>query len=122
IIAISDLMKSEILGPIGNRTYTDYATDINFSGTHLLEIINDILDVVRHESGKMELKEEVVDIEEVINEALRLVAPQALQGEVRLASLPLVPALPALYCDRVRLRQILLNILSNAVKFTEPGG
>jgi signal transduction histidine kinase len=122
IIGFSDLMKSEILGPIGNRTYVDYAADINFSGTHLLEIINDILDVVRHESGKMELKEEVVDLDEVIGEALRLVAPQALQGEVRLASPPPVPGLPRLYCDRVRLRQILLNLLSNAVKFTEPGG
>jgi signal transduction histidine kinase len=122
IIGFSDLMKSETLGPIGNRTYVDYAGDINFSGTHLLEIINDILDVVRHESGKMELKEEVVDVEGVINEALRLVAPQALRGEVELAWRAPASALPALFCDRVRVRQMLLNILSNAVKFTEPGG
>ena len=122
IIGFSDLMKSEILGPMGNLTYRDYAADINFSGTHLLDIINDILDVVRHESGKMELKEEIVDVAGVINEALRLVAPQAQQGEVELAWLPPAPALPPLLCDRVRLRQMLLNILSNAVKFTRPGG
>jgi signal transduction histidine kinase len=122
IIGFSDLMRSEILGPIGNSAYADYAADINFSGTHLLEIINDILDVVRHESGKMDLKEEVVDVEAVINEALRLVAPQALQGEVELAWLAPAPPVPPLFCDRVRVRQMLLNILSNAVKFTGPGG
>jgi signal transduction histidine kinase len=122
IIGFSDLMKSQTLGPIGNTTYVEYAADINFSGTHLLEIINDILDVVRHESGKMALKEEAVDVEAVIKEALRLIAPQALQGEVELAWRAPVPALPPLYCDHVRLRQMLLNILSNAVKFTEPGG
>jgi signal transduction histidine kinase len=122
IIGFSDLMRSEILGPIANRTYVDYAADINFSGTHLLEIINDILDVVRHESGKMELKEEVVDVEAVINEALRLVAPQALRGGVELTWLPPTPSMLPLFCDRVRVRQMLLNILSNAVKFTGPGG
>jgi two-component system cell cycle sensor histidine kinase PleC len=122
IIGFSDLMKSQILGPLGNETYLGYASDIHFSGTHLLEIINDILDVVRHESGKMELKEEPVDVDAVVNEALRLVAPQALQGEVELAWRAPLPSLPPLYCDQVRLRQMLLNILSNAVKFTEPGG
>jgi signal transduction histidine kinase len=122
IIGFSDLMKSETLGPIGNRTYVDYAADINFSGTHLLDIINDILDVVRHESGKMELKEDFVEVEAVIDEARRLIAPQASQGEVELTWRAPASALPPLLCDRVRLRQMLLNILSNAVKFTGPGG
>ncbi len=122
IIGFSDLMKSQVLGPIGNSSYLEYASDIHFSGTHLLEIINDILDVVRHEAGKLELKEEVVDVDAVINEALRLVAPQALQGKVELEWRSPVPALPPLFCERVRLRQILINILSNAVKFTGPGG
>lgn len=122
IIGFSDLMNAELLGPIGNPTYREYVSDIHFSGTHLLAIINDILDVVRHEAGKMELKEEAVDVDEVVNEALRLVVPQALRGEVGLAWRAPVRPLPPLYCDRVRLRQILLNILSNAVKFTGPGG
>ena len=122
IIGFSDLMKSETLGPIGNPTYAGYAADINFSGTHLLEIINDILDVVRYEAGKMELKEEAVEVESAIGQSLRLVAPQAAQGEVKLVWSPPATPLPALYCDRVRLRQMLLNILSNAIKFTRRGG
>jgi signal transduction histidine kinase len=122
IIGFSDLMKSEVLGPIGSDSYRGYVSDIHFSGCHLLEIINDILDVVRHESGKMELKEEIVAIEDVIADALRLIAPQATEAKVSLDWHPSAAALPGLYCDRVRVRQMLLNVLSNAVKFTEPGG
>ncbi len=121
IIGFSDLMRAQMLGPLGNPSYLEYAADINFSGMHLLEIINDILDVVRYEAGRMELNEEPVDIGAVVDQALRLVAPQALQGKVDLVWEP-VPSLPPLYGDRVRLRQILLNLLSNAVKFTGPGG
>ena len=122
IIGFSDLMKSETLGPIANKTYLEYASDINFSGTHLLEIIADILDVARYEAGRMELKEEPAAVEEVIGEALRLIAPQAAQGRVGVEWTPPAPPLPPLFCDRVRLRQILLNLLSNAIKFTRPGG
>jgi two-component system cell cycle sensor histidine kinase PleC len=122
IIGFSDLMKSELLGPIENRTYAGYVADIHFSGRHLLEIINDILDVVRHESGKMDLNDDVLAVEEIVDEALRLVAPQALRGNVELIWAHPMPALPPLRCDRVRVRQMLLNILSNAIKFTEAGG
>ena len=122
IIGFSELMQSEIFGPIGNATYRDYTGDINFSGRHLLDIINDILDVVRYEAGKMPLHEEAVEIEEVIDEALRVVAPQAQQGNVAVGWQAAAVPLPTLYCDKVRLRQILLNLLSNAVKFTGPGG
>jgi len=122
IIGFSDLMRSELLGPIGNETYAGYVADIHFSGRHLLDIINDILDVARHESGKMELNEDDLAVEEIVDEALRLVAPQALRGKVKLIWTPPAPALPQLRCDRVRVRQMLLNILSNAIKFTEPDG
>jgi signal transduction histidine kinase len=122
IIGFSDLMQSEVLGPIGSDTYRGYVSDIHFSGCHLLEIINDILDVVRHESGKMELKEDTVPVEDLIADALRLIRPQAREAQVNLYWRPAATALPELRCDRVRVRQILLNVLSNAVKFTEPGG
>ena len=115
-------MQSEVLGPIGSDTYRGYVSDIHFSGCHLLEIINDILDVVRHESGKMELKEDTVPVEDLIADALRLIRPQAREAQVNLNWRPAATALPELRCDRVRVRQILLNVLSNAVKFTEPGG
>ena len=122
IIGFSDLMQSEVLGPIGSDTYRGYVSDIHFSGCHLLEIINDILDVVRHESGKMELKEDTVPVEDLIADALRLIRPQAREAQVNLNWRPAATAFPELRCDRVRVRQILLNVLSNAVKFTEPGG
>jgi signal transduction histidine kinase len=122
IIGFADFMKSEVLGPIGGDTYRGYISDIHFSGCHLLEIINDILDVVRHESGKLELKESTIAVDEVIADALRLVTPQAGEGRVSLNWRPAAVRLPALVCDRVRVRQMLLNILSNAVKFTGPGG
>ena len=122
IIGFSDLMQSEVLGPIGSDTYRGYVSDIHFSGCHLLEIINDILEVVRHESGKMELKEDTVPVEDLIADALRLIRPQAREAQVNLNWRPAATALPELRCDRVRVRQILLNVLSNAVKFTEPGG
>jgi signal transduction histidine kinase len=122
IIGFADLMKSEILGPIGSDTYRGYVSDIHFSGCHLLAIVNDILDVVRHESGKLEIKEGTIAIEDVIGDALRLIAPQAREAGVSLNYSSNGVALPGLVCDRVRVRQMLLNILSNAVKFTEPGG
>ncbi len=121
IIGFSDVIKAEMLGPIGNPSYRRYIEDINFSGNHLLAIINDVLDIARYEAGKLELEEEPVAVDESVRDALRLTRPQAAQGEVVLAWLP-PPDLPHLYCDRVRFRQILLNVLSNAVKFTPPGG
>jgi signal transduction histidine kinase len=122
IIGFSDVIKSETLGPIGNESYRGYIEDISFSGNHLLAIINDVLDIARYEAGKLELEEESVAVAESIQDALRLMTLQAAQGEVVLAWLPAPPELPYLYCDRVRFRQMLLNVLSNAVKFTPPGG
>jgi len=121
IIGFSELMRSEAFGPLGHGTYVGYVNDIHFSGVHLLQIINDILDVASHEAGKMELNEEVTDIGEVVGEVLRLMAPQGSKAHVTLTWDPSIMP-PHLYCDRIRLRQMLLNLMSNAVKFTERGG
>jgi signal transduction histidine kinase len=122
IIGFSDMMRSGTFGEVQNATYKGYIQDIHFSGVHLLQIINDILDIARLEAGKIELREEPVAVDEILRDALRLTAPQAAAGKVELILLPGPEGLPDLCCDRVRMRQALINVLSNAVKFTEPGG
>jgi two-component system, cell cycle sensor histidine kinase PleC len=122
IIGLSEIMQSEAFGPVGHPTYHTYIDDIIFCGRHLLAIVDDTLDLARCEAGKTVLKEEPVALEAVVDEAVRLVAPMAERAGVALAWLPAVTELPWLRCDRLRVRQILLNALSNAVKFTEPGG
>jgi signal transduction histidine kinase len=121
IIGFSERILREPFGPIGNE-YRTYVEDIKFSANYLHDISKDILDIGQHEAGKMELREEAVDIEVCVQDALRLIAPQAAQGNVTIRWLPGTTALPQLYCDPLRLRQILLNVLGNAVKFTKPGG
>jgi signal transduction histidine kinase len=121
IIGFSEMMRSEAFGPLSNETYAGYVNDIHFSGSHLLQIINDLLDVASHDARKMELNEEIADIDEVVSEVLRLMAAQASKANVTITWIPSVSR-PRLYCDRVRLRQMLLNLLSNAVKFTDSGG
>jgi signal transduction histidine kinase len=122
IIGFSEIIRSESFGPVENETYRTYINDINFCAEHLLNIVNDTLDIVRHEVRKVELVEEHVAIDAIVCEACRLIAPQAERGQVTLSWVPPKAELPGLYCDRVRLRQILVNVLSNGVKFTEPGG
>ncbi len=122
IIGFSEIMQSQSFGPIGNRTYRDYIDDIIFCGQHLLGIVEATLEITRSDAGRLELKEEPVAVGEVVEETFRLIAPLAERGKVALFWRPGPGALPALYCDRQRLRQILLNLVSNAVKFTEPGG
>jgi PAS domain S-box-containing protein len=121
IIGFSEVMSGEVFGPIGSDQYRDYATSIHDSGRHLLDIINDILDVSKIESGQLELTNEEVDLAAVSQAAARLVRDRALRGGVDLQS-DLPPTLPFVYGDARRIKQILLNLMSNAVKFTPRGG
>lgn len=121
IIGFSDLMQREMLGPLGNAQYRDYIHDIHQSGTHLHDVINDILDLSKIEAGQLELHEEEVDFKTTIERCIRVVAPRA--DEKGLSVVPQIDEnLPYIVCDERKLKQILINLMSNAVKFTDPGG
>jgi len=121
IIGFSDSIKHEVLGPIGNEKYTDYIDNIHLSGAHLLELINDILDLSAIEAGKMTLYEDWIDLAEVGGAAISQITPRAESGRIKL-SLDIPDGLALLYADKRRILQIFLNLLSNAVKFTPPEG
>ncbi|HEX7967403.1 MAG TPA: PAS-domain containing protein [Stellaceae bacterium] len=121
IIGFSDILMGEIFGPLGDGRYGDYARDIRDSGLHLLNLINDVLDVSKVEFGKVELLEETVDIGAVVESCVRLMRERANAAGITLVH-ALPEGLPYLQGDGRRLKQILLNLLSNAVKFTPAGG
>ncbi|MBS0295460.1 MAG: PAS-domain containing protein [Proteobacteria bacterium] len=120
INGFSEIMVSELYGPVGDRRYKEYAQDILSSGQHLLALINDILDMAKIEAGKLNLKFEPISIEEVAEDVLRLMRDRAEKAGLTLASE--VPELPEVEADYRAVKQILLNLISNAVKFTPSGG
>jgi PAS domain S-box-containing protein len=121
IIGFSQTILEEYFGPIGNEKYREYIGDINASGSHLLDLINDILDVSAVEAGRMELHDETLDVAEICDSAIRILATKAQERHVTMTGLR-EKTLPALRADRRRLKQIFLNLLSNAVKFTPEDG
>jgi len=106
---------------VENVRYKEYLRDIHESGTHLLCLINDILDVAKAEAGKIELIEESVDIERTLESCIRLIQDRALQAGVAVI-MDMKPNLPGLWADQRKIRQIILNLLSNSIKFTPHGG
>ncbi|MBC7908302.1 MAG: nitrate- and nitrite sensing domain-containing protein [Rhodospirillaceae bacterium] len=122
IIGFSEIIEQQLLGPVGQPQYTDYARDINDSGKHLLQLINDILDVARLEVGRVALREDRVDPALVVRACLSMVRERAETGEVTLFAEPVTADLPLLWADERRLKQIVVNVLGNAVKFTPAGG
>jgi signal transduction histidine kinase len=121
IIGFSDLMTSEIFGPIGVDKYREYTETISESGHHLLDIINDILDIARIEVGKVDFRPERVKLEPVFEACLRLIRERAEKAGLTLRR-NIQGDLPDIKADPRRLKQILLNLLSNAVKFTPKKG
>jgi signal transduction histidine kinase len=101
--------------------YADYANDVHRSGSHLLDLINDILDISKIDAGKVELREEMVPLDWLLGECVALVRERAYTGRVDL-KLESGPAGAAVFADQRLLKQILLNLLSNAIKFTPEGG
>jgi two-component system, cell cycle sensor histidine kinase PleC len=121
ILGFSEVMANEVLGPLPNQTYKDYAHDIHGSGQHLLDLINEILDLSRIEAGKHQLTEEQVNLAHVADDCIHMMQLKAKNKNVRI--LPLFePALPPIWADEKAVRQIMLNLVSNAVKFTPTGG
>jgi PAS domain S-box-containing protein len=121
IIGFSDMMKAQLFGPLGDSRYAGYAGDICESGYHLLSIINDILDLAKVESGKLDLNEEAVDIDVIAAACGKLVRQRSVDAGIQLTILP-APDMPLIRADEIRMKQILLNLFSNAVKFTPRGG
>jgi len=120
INGFSEIMLGEMYGPLGDRRYRDYARDILNSGQHLLALINDILDMSKIEAGKMSLRFDPVSLEEIAEDAARLVRNRAETAGLALALE--FPDLPEVEADYRAVKQVLLNLLSNAVKFTPRGG
>ncbi len=121
IIGFSEILKQELRGPLGHPAYGDYVRDIHESGTHLLAVINDILDLSKIEIGQLTLSETPTDLGNVIESCLRIMRGRALQAGIEMSA-RIPPDLPLLNADDRMLKQVVLNLLSNAVKFTPKGG
>jgi PAS domain S-box-containing protein len=121
IIGFSEIVLRETFGPIANKRYRDYVDDIRGSGAHLLELINDILDLSKAEAGQIELVEEPVEVEPLVGACLAMLSPRAQQAGVELIA-EVAGDLPNLLADERKLRQALLNLITNGIKFTPPEG
>jgi signal transduction histidine kinase len=121
ILGFSEMMRSQMFGALGNERYVDYARIIHESGRHLLDIINEILDFSKLDAGHLSLHNDHVDLGQLVETSMRFVEGHAADGGLSF-SCEIADDLPILYADRRRVQQVLLNILSNAIKFTPRGG
>ncbi|MBY5438663.1 PAS domain-containing sensor histidine kinase [Rhizobium leguminosarum] len=121
IIGFSDMMAGERFGPIGHPRYIEYANDIGRSGRHVLDIVNDLLDISKIEAGEMDLDFDAVGLNEAVSEAVALIQPQA-NGQRVIIRTALSQSVPDVVADLRSIKQIALNILSNAIRFTPSGG
>jgi signal transduction histidine kinase len=121
IIGFSEMMLREVLGEFRHKQYREYTANIHSSGSHLLRIINDILDLSKAEAGKLEVSEDVFDLAETMRAVNRLTR-ESLKSAGLKQTVELPPELPLLRADELKTKQVLLNLITNAVKFTAPGG
>lgn len=121
IIGFSEIIKGEMFGPINNENYLDYSANILSSGQHLLDVINDILDVSRIEAGTMDVRDEDVNVTELCHAALGMMRDQSRVSNLTLRD-TIEGNLPLVRGDGIRIKQIVLNLLSNAIKFTPDEG
>jgi len=121
IIGFAEVMMEERLGPIGNERYRQYLKDIRTSGEHVISLVNDLLDLSKIEAGKLELTFVSVSLNEVVQQCVAIMQPQANRERIIIRT-SLLPTLPPVVADERSIRQIVLNLLSNSIKFTGAGG
>ena len=121
VLGFAEVLSGEMFGPLGNPRYREYARDIYDSGRHLLQLISDVLDLARLEAGRLELQEGEIEVPELIDEVQHMVRQQAEKAGLEMTT-SIDPAVPPIRADRRRIKQVLLNLLSNSIKFTEAGG
>ena len=121
VIGFSEILKSEAFGPLGHENYAEYANDIHQAGKHLLEVINDVLDVAKIEAGQLNLSEQQMDMNAVIASCIRMLSVRAHDAGVTLIS-DIPVGLPGFIGDETRIKQIIVNLASNAIKFTNNDG
>ncbi len=121
IIGFAEVMADERFGPIGNERYREYLKDIQVSGSHLISLINDLLDLSKIEAGKLDLTFASVDLNDIASQCMSIMQPQANRERIIIRT-SLAPNLPPVVADARSIRQIVLNLLSNSIKFTHPGG
>ena len=117
----AEVMMAEPLGPIGNERYRQYLKDIQSAGTHVVALLNDLLDLSKAETGKLELNFSNVRVNELTQQCVGIMQPQASRARI-IIRISLTPTLPQVVADERSVRQIMLNLLSNSIKFTGPGG
>jgi two-component system cell cycle sensor histidine kinase PleC len=120
IIGFSEVMTNQFFGPVGNAKYVEYANDIRRSGQFLLDVINDILDMSKIEAGRVDLEVGEVSLPGIIEEVMRLVGPRAAEGKINVTTDIQVER--SFQADRRALKQVIINVMSNAIKFTPEGG
>ena len=121
ILGFSDIIANQRLGPAGTPRYSEYGHDIHTSGNHLLSIINDILDIAKIEAGKMEIEPRAIDPVRAINAAVKVAMPRARERQ-QVVRVQIAADTPMPFADERALKQMVINLASNAVKFTQEGG
>ena len=120
IVGFSNMMTKEVFGPVGHPKYLDYAQSIELAGSHLSELVTDLLDTAKVEAGKFDLSLAPVSSRDMVEQSLRLVRGLAVEAEVSLIMAP--DEWPQVHADQRAVKQVLINLLSNAVKFSPPAG
>jgi PAS domain S-box-containing protein len=121
ILGFAEVMLEERFGPIGNERYKEYMRDVHASGSHVISLVNDLLDLAKVEAGRLELSFTGVNLNDLVSSCVTLLQPQAARDRI-VMRMSFAPKLPPVVADERSVRQIVLNLVSNAIKFTDAGG